>query len=76
MLTARRRTPTHEFLPARPAQADAQLVMGSNADNRLQSLLVTWPEQLVTALGESSSTTAAESVSTALPDLFAGLVSF
>jgi hypothetical protein len=47
-----------------------------NDGSLLQSLLVTWPEQLVTALGESSSTTAAESVSTALPDLFSGLVSF
>jgi hypothetical protein len=47
-----------------------------NDGSLLQSLLVTWPEQLVAALGESTSTTAAESVSTALPDLFGGLVSF
>ncbi|HEY1842241.1 MAG TPA: hypothetical protein VGG53_18845 [Mycobacterium sp.] len=44
-----------------------------NDGSLLQSLLVTWPEQFVAALGESTTTAAAESVSTALPDLFGGL---
>ena len=44
-----------------------------NDGSLLQSLLVTWPEQLVTVLGESTSTATAESVSTALPDLFSSL---
>jgi len=39
----------------------------------LQDLLVTWPEQLAQALGESTTAAAGESVSTALPDLFSGL---
>jgi hypothetical protein len=43
----------------------------------LQNLALTWPEQFVTALGtlgaESGASVAAESVSTALPDLFTGL---
>jgi hypothetical protein len=43
----------------------------------LQNLVLTWPEQFVTALGslgaESGASVAAESVSTALPDLFTGL---
>lgn len=43
----------------------------------LQHLVLTWPEQFVDALGslgaESGASVAAESVSTALPDLFTGL---
>lgn len=44
-----------------------------NDGSILQELLVTWPEQLATALTESTTTAAAESASTALPDLFGGL---
>ena len=47
-----------------PITADASI---------LQDLLVVWPEQLAQALTESTTTAAAESVSTALPDLFGGL---
>jgi hypothetical protein len=39
------------------------------------SLLVTWSEQFVTALGESIST-AAEFVCATIPDLFTGLLRF
>ena len=49
-----------------------------NAGSFLDELYGTWTEQFVTALGsvgaESASSVAAESVSTALPDLFTGLV--
>jgi hypothetical protein len=44
-----------------------------NSGSILEELLVTWPEQLATALGESTTSAAAESVSTALPDLLSGL---
>jgi len=48
-----------------------------NAGSFLDELYGTWTEQFVTALGslgaESASSVAAESVSTALPDLFTGL---
>lgn len=47
-----------------------------NDGSLLQSLLVTWPEQLATALGESTAPAAADAVSSSLPDLFGGLVSF
>jgi hypothetical protein len=42
----------------------------------LDELLVTFPEQLATALGESTAPEAAASVTSALPDLLSGLVSF
>jgi hypothetical protein len=48
-----------------------------NAGSFLNELYTTWTEQFVTALGslgaDSASSVAAESVSTALPDLFTGL---
>jgi hypothetical protein len=44
-----------------------------NGGSILEELLVTWPEQRATAVGESTTSTAAESVSTALPDLLSGL---
>jgi hypothetical protein len=48
-----------------------------NAGSFLDELYTTWTEQFITALGslgaESASSIAAESVSTALPDLFTGL---
>jgi hypothetical protein len=48
-----------------------------NAGSFLDELYTTWTEQFVTALGtlgaESGASVAAESVSTALPDLFTGL---
>jgi hypothetical protein len=47
-----------------------------NTGSILEELLVTWPGQLATALGESTAPAAADAVSTALPDLFDGLVSF
>lgn len=47
-----------------------------NTGSILEELLVTWPGQLATALGESTATAAADAVSSSLPDLFSGLVSF
>ena len=51
-----------------------------SAGSFLDELYTTWTEQFVTALGslgaESASSVAAESVSTALPDVFTGLLSF
>jgi hypothetical protein len=45
-----------------------------NSGSLLESLLVTWPEQLAAALGESATTEAAEAVTATLPDLFGGLL--
>jgi hypothetical protein len=47
-----------------------------NTGSLLEELLVTWPTQLATALGESTAPAAADAVSSSLPDLFSGLVSF
>jgi hypothetical protein len=47
-----------------------------NSGSLLDELLVTWPTQLATALGESTAPAAADAVSSSLPDLFSGLVSF
>jgi hypothetical protein len=47
-----------------------------NTGSLLEELLVTWPTQLATALGESTAPAAADTVSSSLPDLFSGLVSF
>lgn len=47
-----------------------------NSGSLLEELLVTWPEQLATALGESTTSASAEALTSALPDLFGGLVSF
>ena len=41
-----------------------------------EELLVTWPTQLATALGESTAPAAAHALWSSLPDLFGGLVSF
>jgi hypothetical protein len=40
----------------------------------LDELLVTFPEQLATALGESTVPESAAAVTTALPDLLSGLL--
>jgi hypothetical protein len=61
-----------------PVNGAAELFPGLlNAGSFLDELYTTWTEQFVTALGslgaESASSIAAESVSTALPDLFTGL---
>ena len=47
-----------------------------NSGSLLDELLVTWPEQLATALGESTALASAESVTPTLPDLLSGLLSF
>ena len=47
-----------------------------NTGSILEELLVTWPGQLATALGESTAPAAADALSASLPDLFGGLVSF
>jgi hypothetical protein len=61
-----------------PVDGAANLFPGLiNAGSFLDELYTTWTEQFVTALGslgaESGASVAAESVSTALPDLFTGL---
>jgi hypothetical protein len=47
-----------------------------NSGSLLDDLLVTWPTQLATALSESTAPAAADAVSSSLPDLFSGLLSF
>ncbi|MFZ1164943.1 hypothetical protein [Mycobacterium sp.] len=50
-----------------------------NDGSLLQSLLLTWPEQIVTALGtlgESTSSVAADAVGSTVPDALTGLLSF
>jgi hypothetical protein len=47
-----------------------------NSGSLLEELLATWPTQLATALGESTTPAAADALSSSLPDLFGGLVSF
>jgi hypothetical protein len=47
-----------------------------NSGSLLEELLVTWPTQLATALGESTAPEGAAAVTSALPDLLSGLVSF
>jgi hypothetical protein len=47
-----------------------------NSGSLLEELTSTWPEQLVTALGESTAPAGAEAVTSSLPDLFSGLLSF
>jgi hypothetical protein len=69
---------TGDFLNGFPSAAEPFTGLISFSDNPadasiLQDLLVVWPEQLAQALTESTTTAAAESVSTALPDLFGGL---
>jgi hypothetical protein len=46
-----------------------------NSGSLLDDLLVTWPTQLATALGESTAAASAESVTSTLPDLVSGLLS-
>lgn len=47
-----------------------------NSGSLLDDLLVTWPTQHATALGESTTSASAEAVTSTLPDLFGGLLSF
>ena len=50
-----------------------------NDGSLLQNLLLTWPEQIVTALGtlgESTSSVAADAVGSTVPDALTGLLSF
>ena len=42
----------------------------------LQHLVLTWPEQFATALGESATSLSADAVGSSVPDLFTGLLSF
>jgi hypothetical protein len=70
---------TGDLLNGYPTGAEAftgLLTPGTVADpgSLLDDLLVVWPEQLGTALGESTTSTAAESVSTTFPDLLGGLL--
>ncbi len=46
-----------------------------NSGSLLESLLVTWPEQLATALTESATTAATESVAATVPDVAASIFS-
>jgi len=69
---------TGDFLNGFPSAAEPFTGLISFADDPadasiLQDLLVVWPEQLASALTESTTAATAESVSTALPDLFGGL---
>jgi hypothetical protein len=69
---------TGDFLNGFPNTAEPFTGLISFSDNPadasiLQDLLVVWPEQLASALTESTTSAAAESVSMALPDLFGGL---
>ncbi len=63
-----------------PIDGSPQFFSGLLGDGSLlQRLVLTWPEQFVTALGmlgESSTTMTADTVGSAAPDLFTGLLSF
>jgi hypothetical protein len=62
------------FVQVNPVDGDSEPFTGLlNTGSVLYELLVDGPNQLVTALGESAASASAESVSTALPDLFTGL---
>jgi hypothetical protein len=62
------------FVPDNPIDGSTTAFTGLlNSGSLLDELLVTWPTELTTALTETTTTTAAESASTALPDLFSGL---
>jgi hypothetical protein len=64
-----------------PVDGSPQFFSGLLGDaSLLQHLVLTWPEQFVTALGslgtESASSVAADAVGSSVPDVFAGLLSF
>lgn len=62
------------FVQTNPVDGDSAPFTGLlNTGSVLYELLVDGPTQLATALGESTASASAESVSTALPDLFTGL---
>jgi hypothetical protein len=72
---------TGDFLNGFPSTAEPFTGLLSFSDNPadasiLQDLLVVWPEQLASALTESTSAAAAEAVTTSAPDLLTGLLSF
>jgi hypothetical protein len=65
------------FVPDNPIDGSTTPFTGLlNSGSLLDELLVTWPTQLATALGESTTPAAADAVSSSLPDLFGGLLSF
>jgi hypothetical protein len=63
-----------------PVDGSAQFFSGLLGDGSLlQHLVLTWPEQFVTALGslgESTTTVTADTLGSSVPDLFTGLLSF
>ena len=63
-----------------PVDGSPQFFSGLLGDGSLlQHLVLTWPEQFVTALGtlgESTTSLTADAVGSAVPDLFTGLLSF
>jgi hypothetical protein len=62
------------FVQVNPVDGDSAPFTGLlNTGSVLYELLVDGPTQLATALGESTASASAESVSTALPDLLSGL---
>ncbi|MGA8328359.1 MAG: hypothetical protein WB777_03610 [Mycobacterium sp.] len=68
---------TGDLLNGYPLAVSGETFTGLlNSGSILEELLVTWPEQLAQALGESTSAAAAEAVTTSAPDLLGGLLSF
>jgi hypothetical protein len=62
------------FTQTNPVDGDSEPFTGLlNTGSVLYELLVDGPTQLATALGESTASASAESISTALPDLLSGL---
>jgi hypothetical protein len=62
------------FTQTNPVDGDSEPFTGLlNSGSLLYELLVDGPTQLATALGESTASASAESISTALPDLLSGL---
>jgi hypothetical protein len=62
------------FVQTNPVDGSSEPFTGLlNAGSLLYELLVDGPTQLATALGESTASASAESISTALPDLLSGL---
>ncbi len=59
-----------------PYNGAAELFPGLLNDGLLQDLLVTWPGQLATVLGESTTAASADAVTSTVPDLLSGLLSF
>lgn len=68
---------TGDLLNGYPLAVSGEAFTGLlNSGSVLEELLATWPEQLATALGDSTSAAAADAVTTSAPDLVSGLLSF